>query len=73
MTEEVAPKEIVLEELFEGDRYMGKIVIYEHELTPEFITKIKNDTADEMGWRKYWGVLDTKARTRWRAVSSPPT
>lgn len=60
--------EIVLEECFdEKGRYMGKIIIHEADLTPEFINKIKADKDDKMGFKKYHGVLDRKIRKKWRA------
>jgi len=54
-------KEIVLEECFDekGD-YLGKIVVNEEQLTPEFLKKIKEDTDDKLGWKKYHKVLKDK-------------
>lgn len=41
---------IVLEEKYDPrGRYLGKIVIYESELTPELLEYIKNDK----DWKKY--------------------
>ena len=60
---------IVLEHCFnEKGKYMGKIIIHETDLTPEFIKKIKQDKDNKMGWRKYHKVLDNKIRNKWRAI-----
>jgi len=45
---------IILEEVFdEKGRYLGKVVVYEEDLTPEFLEKCRKDTKDVMGWKKY--------------------
>jgi len=53
-------KEIILEEVYKDGKYMGKIVTYEADLTPEFLDKVKKDKNDEMGWKKYHKVLKDK-------------
>lgn len=66
------PKQIILEKHYnENGVYLGMTVIYDEDLTPEFIAAIKADDLDTMGWRKYWGVLDNKAREKWRAAPAP--
>ena len=60
--------EIELEKVYKDGKFMGTISIHENDLTPEFIKKIKEDTEDKMGHRKYWGVYDNKIRNKWRAV-----
>ena len=47
-------KEILLEKCYnEKGKYMGKIVIQNTRLTPEFLDKIKKDKDDKMGWKQY--------------------
>lgn len=51
-------KEIVLEKCYdEKGVYLGKIVINEEELTPDFLKQIKEDKEDKMGWKRYYKVL----------------
>lgn len=50
--------EILLEKCFdEKGKYMGKIIIHEADLTPEFLGKVKKDKDDKMGWKKYRKVM----------------
>ena len=52
---------IVLEECFnEKGKYLGKIVVHEADLTPEFLDKIKKDKDDKMGWKKYRKIMKDK-------------
>jgi len=54
----VPEKCIVLEECFnEEGQYMGRIVVYETDLTPVFLDKIKADKDDKMGWKKYRKIM----------------
>ena len=51
-------KEIVLEECYnENGEYLGKIVINEEELTPELLKRVREDTDDKLGWKKYRKVM----------------
>jgi hypothetical protein len=51
-------KEIVLEECYdEKGVYLGKIVINSEELIPELLKRVREDTDDKLGWKKYRKVM----------------
>lgn len=41
-------------------RYMGMTVVYEEQLTPEFLDTLKKDKADKMGWKQYRKIMKDK-------------
>jgi len=53
--------DIILEKKFDKKgKYLGKIVVYEDDLTPEFIEAIKLDVNDKKGWKKHHQKLREK-------------
>ena len=51
-------KKIILRECYKEGQFMGNVIVFEHELTPEFIEKLKKDVNDKIGWHKHREVLE---------------
>lgn len=54
---------IELKKVYKNEEYLGSIVIYEEDLTPEFIEELKKDKDDKKGWKKYKKVLNDAGYT----------